>query len=890
MAHNELDERLNRLRKALVEEALFREWQYKYAKFAKTGTQSLLVHAINTFSVARIIGRVAFELADDEMLVACASGFLHDIQKARESWQTAARAFMVGGGGPKEAFSHDDGSPEAKIELGEFVDKVDGILAPAGMVLKTHLDRLLNIVVYTHDAENPSVASRRRRQVGPIDPLAGMVRFCDSIASIKAPEDVLANARDPDLPAGKSVAFEYHEISSIRGIVSSFLNQALIRLMENAGYEPMLYFGNGVAYVGSGNKTGVENPERMLQKLIEEQFDAFQGSEVYEQGLVSAVLGPVTQTTWPCIQFVREKDIPGIFRHLSSLPAMNQSNASGDGYFERKSGAPEYKKALEGFVLKIGLDTGSVLAMMNSDFNLLIYFADFLKQYRALIKDEKTKEEFGERVDSWLKNQGIAIVLQDLRDVSNTTPATRRAEVIELLWGANTTRLYLDKDRRTKLERGFVAVLRKVISAYGQFLPPLLSEDVKNALMNDVHHLPLPIRNSAELVRFSHETYGRYLTGKAKKKRICSLCGAPSEDDAATTLFGDGAQMFSNFLPAGTTIGAGHKAQVCPVCSLEACLRGFYFPKSEAVLLVIPDLSLSPGMQASWSNAVNEYVIMEKLGLSTARVWNMRKVYRILAKGKSINSVDQLVRFIEPTGTAIDNLSDYLEEQVDIKLLDYRVIRRPPESQTYRALARAHLVGDIQIDSRYLRDYKSPTRVQGTCYITPSYTLIFYRNRPYENEKEAESTIALRTYLMALITAVAFHARVIYSEGFHPIADLSVDGFIRIPLPAPAEVALRRLGVNPTTLVHEAKDVLRKLAAASLISTDYVEGLGKDRLLRLMSMNRGAILRRAQIEAKNASRKRSKPRLLDLLEQMPAFADYNLEVSSRRDKHGNPNG
>ncbi|MHA1859367.1 MAG: hypothetical protein ACTSUU_07980, partial [Candidatus Thorarchaeota archaeon] len=72
--------------------------------------------------------------------------------------------------------------------------------------------------------------------------------------------------------------------------------------------------------------------------------------------------------------------------------------------------------------------------------------------------------------------------------------------------------------------------------------------------------------------------------------------------------------------------------------------------------------------------------------------------------------------------------------------------------------------------------------------------------------------------------------------------------------------------------LEELRSALQKLSALTLIAMWHVEKLGKDRLLRLASMNRGAILRRSQMEDPQKFRKRVR-RLMKLLEVLPDFAE-----------------
>jgi hypothetical protein len=870
-----------KLEQALLQEAINRDWHHKYAKFAREGKQSLLVHSLNVASIARVIGKEVFDLDDSDCNLASLAGFLHDYQKAQDEWQKAALNFMSKRGGQDDDFSHDDGTTGSRQNLLDILTGVEAKLAEQGIDVDISdlVDRLLNIVVYTHDAKNRAESSRRRRQVGPIDALAPVIRLCDSIASMKSASDIAKKSWDPDLPPGKSISFQYHELSSIRGLVSSFLNQALIELMKEIGYEPLLHFGNGVAYILIGEEGGDPNPRQRLMKLIDEQFESFQESDAYQEGMTNAVLGPLTQTKWPCVEVVREKDIPKLIRFLSSMPAMNKPANYGKSYLKRSSKKAKYKAALDEFVEKSKSNPEEIVALMISDFNLLVFAVDFLKQYEEIAESADLGKKFLEDVNKWLNQYLGDFTFDDLSGVSNTTRANQRASIVARLWKMDSERLHENKERRSLLVESFIQLLKEVISKYKKYAPQILTESAKKSLLTDIHYSPVDLTAGDEVRDISKETYSRYLEGKNQRKRICSLCGSISEDDAAAALFGDGSQMFSNFIPGGTKIGAGRKAQVCTVCSTEATLRAFFFESSpNATLVLLPDLSLSPAVFRNWSRMVDDFARIEKLGLSTGKVWNMPCVYDALATGESIDNTEQLFKMMRPTTTSVNKLSEHLEqERSDPSKIKYEVASDEPDEKTFESLAKAHLSGSIVIDARHLQNYSPPSKMQYTSYLTPSHMFIFFRNKLYGDEKEADSTTALRTYLLSLLMADLFLARVIYIEGFEPLTDLTTRGLIRVPMTATADIALSNLGISSDVQLHQIQAVLQKMASLTLVSMSFVEKLGKDRLLRLSSMNRGAILRRAEMENRGQLPRWKKAQLIKLLEQLPAFVGTTTE-------------
>lgn len=878
-----IDKKLDMLQQVLLSFAIRQSWDYKYAKFSQKNNQSLLIHSFNAFSVARELGRPVFDIIDDELIVGCLGAFLHDYQKAQTRWQKAAIEFIDGERTFEEgSFDHDDGSEKQREILQDFLNAIEKEMDLVGInvSVSTLLDRIMNLVVFTHDTENRADAVRRRNQVGTVDVLVPLVRFADSIASIKEPKDIVNRIRDLALPHGKQVFFDFHELSQIRGLVTSFLNEALVNLMKEQGWKPLLYFGSGVVYYRTTQQELGSNFKKRLEDLLCDQEEQFKSSETYSNGMTNAVIGPLTQTKWPSLHLVREEDIHEIVQYLSTMPAMNKEDSYTDTILSKAT--DREKGFIRQFVEKCGStqedSDRAVLASMASDFNLFIYITDFLNGYRAYATKFGKAAEYEERVNVLLSQNTLKFTLDNLSGLGNTTQIESRLSTIWKLWDLDNRKLHHSSIRREVLVNQFISVLRGVLKEFNIFAPRLFTQDAKDLLMADILHLPINILKTEDFSLIARSAHKRYLDGKDKKNRICNFCGAQGIVDAPATLFGDGSQKFSNFIPGGTKIGAGRKAQVCALCLVESTLRAFYFPSSPATtFIILPDLSLSPALAAQWAEGVKSFVHTEKIGLSSVYAWNMTRVYTALARNESIDNASELASMLRPTKASVDRLTKYIESQwPNPSLLNYEVLTEAPEN-TFEGIAKAHLSGDIVINPQYLEDFKLPSRTQGTAYMTPSHMFIFFRNQLSLDEKESASTISIRAYFLALIISKVFHARVIVVDGFKPITDFSMHGMVRIRVPAPAAIALADLGISEETTLHELQSSLRRLAALTLVSMGYVEGLGKDRLLRLARMNRGAILRRAELEDWRKINQWQKRRLMDLLDTFPDVSGYTSE-------------
>ena len=625
----------------------------------------------------------------------------------------------------------------------------------------------------------------------------------------------------------------------------------------------------------------LENPRARLKDLVLQQFKKFQDSDVYERGLVKAVVGPVTQTNWPAIHLVRENDVEIIINSISSQPLTNKNEEFGEQYFEqskekdkKKDGTPNID-ALEKFVTATGSKSRNVIiAEMVSDFNLLIYVADFIKRYREFAEINDKVEDYEKDVNKWLSMNLGNFVLEDMNKISNTTPAYNRAADIEKLWCIGTKNLHKSKNRRDEIVSGSTKLLKTIVKHYAVLAPPLIEDEVFAGLIGDIKHLPVDLAYGDEVRKISESVATRYRKGKSSTERLCNLCSLEGAIDAPAGLFGDGSQKFSNKLEGGARFGAGKKAQVCYLCMLEGTLRAFFFGSPPyGSFLLFPDLSLSPDGFTLWSNAIKNTVRTEHVGLGICRSWNMRNVYEHLSQGKNLDTSAELVRMMSPTIQETKRLADFLSENREFPdEVDYDLQENGDIDNTFEAIAKAHLTSQIAIDRFLMNDYDPKYRSQRSSYFTASHAITFLKDAPREEKDEAPSTSVIRIQLMALILSDIFHARVVFVEGYQPFTQFDINGMIRIEMPAPAENALKSLGLNTQIRLHELPYALKRLASVTRLAMTFAKGLGKDRLLKLCSMNRGAILRRVDLESGNKMKSWEKQLLLELLENLPAKA------------------
>jgi hypothetical protein len=458
--------------------------------------------------------------------------------------------------------------------------------------------------------------------------------------------------------------------------------------------------------------------------------------------------------------------------------------------------------------------------------------------------------------------------------LTHTTSAPERVSSVSILWKLGTEDLHKKKKRREIIIDSCIAVLKKIVRNYKTHAPKLFEDVVTEQLLSEVLHLPSWLTIIEGIRGLSDIVFSRYSKGKSEKKRLCNLCGFTGKEDAPAGLFGDGSEKFTNFLPGGLKLGKNKKAQVCPLCMLEATLRAFYFPSApHGTIFVLPDISLSPSAYQLWSKTVNDFVRTEHLGLGFGKSWNMLEVYKALAKGDVLDTSKALINLLRPTKSELKSLVKFLSERRESpEEIDYEKLSDVKVEKSFEEIAKAHVKKLIEIDQYLMEEYSPKSKVQRSSLFTPSYSITFIGDPIKDSREEAYSTSALRTYLLSLILAEVFHARVVFTKGYQPLEQFDLQGRVEVQMPAPAENALRNMGIGKKVETHLIPNILRKMASVVLVSMSYVKDLGKDRLLRLMSMNRGAILRRAQMESTGHMKSYAKHDLLNLLENLPAKA------------------
>jgi CRISPR-associated protein Csc3 len=102
---------------------------------------------------------------------------------------------------------------------------------------------------------------------------ANLTKLADKLASIvKHPADIAAESITNLLHilSDAQLRFTHHTVAEVRGVLTNIVNNALLDAHREAGWQPLLFFPNGVAYLGAADSAAVEAanlPDAVIAKV-----------------------------------------------------------------------------------------------------------------------------------------------------------------------------------------------------------------------------------------------------------------------------------------------------------------------------------------------------------------------------------------------------------------------------------------------------------------------------------------------------------------------------------------------------------------------------------------------------------------------------------------------
>lgn len=880
-----------------IEETLFnfgkdREWDSKLAKWTRTGRtaeQSLLAHALNTYSVAKKISlRLAKDigLCDFDILIALIACFVHDQGKETDDYQSSTKTERVKGHCPIEP-----------NEIADLKDCVRSILNSLSLKLqKQELETLLDIV-FTSTAEHMkseytlaralnSLATRNDRDRR----VASLVRTADTISSWKTIDD--ARLSHLDLLEGRVQLF-YHKTARIRGLISYVLHKSMEGLAKQHNSEALLTYPNGTLYIGKENVFKNISKDSIIKAVETELKNVLNDNE---KKSVNAIIGTPQAKPLKAPELLTADNVELVFERASRM------------YF-RNDG----KRSIEYILKKLELmsDPKSNIARIrikdeiHKRWDLLTY--DSLEQYREnnfqamdsqdnvealkkLLTDAESDRIVESAGDAFIflifneilhylgkasahkiKDEFVKIfdnnLFERLDSIGGNDSVKSRLMMIDYFWSLPASELVGGSGSSNRKIGSIDNTIRK--QALIKVLVKLLKETLRTSTILNLNHIAkMLVKSDLSYPFFADYSDNNYLSAYYKSKSaedigLCSICGiSGSISSAIAGLTGEGSESFTNKLPAGKPLGGIWKARVCALCTFEGILRSIAgVPAAKEIVLLIPQVNISREIFETTVNIFN--IIRTRQINGYIPLTDYRSISRLAASGNiSINDAEVFIpkkksnfalkkiqgtlqenEFKDPSD-AISYLQN-LKPSVDIKTEDW-------EDITNNFLENIHLIqsSDPSLFARLRNVLESDiTFVFQTPHFGAVLSLNEIRFKKDKSTKESDSGAALRKLLIGLAFSKIMMCSVEYLKGLNILENPITKGAVKVP---EVQSAVNRVkdwvDINDNWVSLRDRDELLKLVGSIFLVSNYTN-LGVDSSFRTAYLSAGEILRR--IEMKN---------------------------------------
>ncbi len=533
--------------------------------------QSLYIHIVNgVFAITRLLGYVArtspFQLTEEEFRTILAIFTLHDIHKDPTASRGSEKEFDVN----LEAF-HKEGEA---LGLFDFAN-VSLEQMRLGMM---HLNKRM-----VGDLSKAPPHSAR---------LISIVRLADSLASIHEPKDhrgLAGNLAELSPHLIGRYKFYHHELHEYRGLSTQLLHQCLSEFLEQR-YQcyPLLFFANGVMYIGPSDETSSVFSEDIINDISKDFFAKLQ-QKMQKVGRTVAANALNPQQTVKFQQYVYMfADVPDLLDTLASYATKKAPRGFMSDLVarrsERRPSFAEKYPSLKAYCERYGIDPN---AEHDADFAAKWWAVNqYIKGVESIARDMLGED----KALLWMFN--ILQMPSDLR-------TTIIADLPELKSGGVTDYNLIIAYRYLSSQtyrNGFSAravqiqdILEQLQERVAPALQQIVTTDSRQSVVDQELALT-PDLNAylTENLECSHPVFKGFTPQPgavfaeyqrrrtAGHQRLCVLCSRviPAEMHEATIKTGileDQALVFSNKLVPRSTVGS--QMVWCPMCYLEFTLR-----------------------------------------------------------------------------------------------------------------------------------------------------------------------------------------------------------------------------------------------------------------------------------------------------------------------------
>jgi hypothetical protein len=882
-----------------IEEALFnfgksRSWDSKLAKWGSKGEQSLLAHALNTYSVAKKLSlRLAgdLQLSDFDVLLVLVTSFIHDIGKETKDYQQSIKE--------GRAIDH---CPVEFEEIVNLKNSVLDILEALRVNLQNQdLKRTLD-VVFTSTAEHMKSEYNLARALKSLSNkderdtrVVSLVRTADAIASLKKLDG--ANFHLP-LLEGRAEVF-YHKAARIRGLLTTVLHEGLESFAEQQGAEILLTYPDGTLYLGERNNFRcaeeskiVEEVERALKNTIESGG----------QRVVNAILGRPGLKPLNAPERITKDNVQLVLETAAWFPFRTASKSSNEYIVKKIELMSNPKSDIASKSIKSELNERwdslekDLLTQYQQQYFPQLVSWNSVEELKMLLKDAEANrmiesasdafilKVFSEMVEyldqssidtTELKEKFVSIfdktLLEKISSIAGNQPVKSRLVVIDYFWSLPASKLdanikgtigTVDSDKRKKylIER----------------LVPLVKRAFSNFQGSDLRDIAMTLVKSDLSYPFFGSYYDNnyldyYYTNKNARKTagVCAICGASGNvERAARDLIGEGSESFTNKLPAGVTIGGSWKSRICMLCHQEGVLRSILgIPAAEEVILLMPQVNISRETFNVIFNIFNRMTLFQMKGYTplmdyhseyrsisalaaTGKITLNDDVEAFLPKNKSESALKRIQDIIQKEFETLDDAISYINKLTpDIR------IKEDWTDITDKILENIKLIEERD-PQLFAKVHQSVTSETSFVFRTPHFAAIFKRKEirktvrnGKDESKESISGAALRKLLIGLAFSKIMMCSVIYLRSLSVFENPIAMGACKIP---EIQNAIRRvrewLDTNDDWVSIRDRDGLLKLLGSIFLVSNYTS-LGIDSAFRIAYLSAGEILRRVEMNS-----------------------------------------
>ena len=556
--------------------------------FARGHDQSLAAHLFNgIFTGARMAEELPAgqQLRDEEWRVWILGFVVHDYTK---SWQINIRAEHIPAirtiiAQEGERLGFDAFFPAWREYLDDIVFIAQNTQTVRGANLDMHL--------------YPNLRLRPRR----LERMRMLASFADVLVHILHPADVAerdSRGRDTAqnlrtklgllFDMGQAPRLAYHQLTEVRGLLSNLINNALMRALEAQGYQPYLFFPDGVVYIVTGGQRATLDGDALIDALWAELGETLAGGGAGESDGEMAPAAETEETVESAeggMRITRTKDYMKVPPVLYELLTPQALMLAGRAAAMRVRVALANERLGAEIAEQQGVNNGrlalkdkkALFAQLGTEYmrshdlpmdprvDQLAEFLGFLS--RRILREWFPKADWTTRLllDTLGLSDDISVERAEAQRSGTPTGWFYVAahylkchqldpEDLEQRMGAigQAVLRYLQEQQlmrptTSRFEAAFRDYARNIITLDGQPLAPQTAMD-----------------------RFALELR-QYTERKATNKVQCSLCSSPYEarqQDKSEVLFKP--QQYSNKTRLDTsTVVRG----ICPICALEMMLR-----------------------------------------------------------------------------------------------------------------------------------------------------------------------------------------------------------------------------------------------------------------------------------------------------------------------------